>query len=403
MLETVKHYTDVKKVLIKSDLAQPFIPSNARFSPYRACAHACKYCDGRAEKYFVEGDFERDVVIRRNLPELLRQELTKLREPVMVSIGSGVSDPYQPVEHEEKLMAQSAAILDDLSVPATVATKSSLPMRDIEIWSSLNRKKQFFLIVSLTMLDDSIRRTFEPHASPVKERLDMLRAFKARGCRVGVLAMPLLPYITDTEENIHALWKEFAGIGVDFAMPGGLTLRPGVQKETFLDALKEHSESLAAAYRHIYREERPSGSPDKAYNQEVSRRLRLLTQEYGISEVMPHAAYRNHLPVYDEIYVLLSHMVTLYHNRGIDVRRLETSIKRYAGWFLEYKKQFNRHRSQKYIFLEELLREQCRNGSMTSILDNRKLADFISRVVLDRSVFDYARLELSYASNVHSE
>lgn len=228
---------------------------------------------------------------------ILRQELTKLREPVIVSIGSGVSDPYQPVECEEKIMAQSAQILDDLSMPATVATKSSLPMRDIEFWSSLKRKKQFFLIVSLTMLDDSIRRTFEPHAAPVTERLDMLRAFKARGCRVGVLAMPLLPYITDTKENVHALWKKFAEIGVDFAMPGGLTLRPGVQKEAFMNTLKQYSEGLVATYRQIYREERLSGSPDKAHSQEVSRRLSSLTQEFGIPVEMPHAAYRNLLPL----------------------------------------------------------------------------------------------------------
>jgi hypothetical protein len=276
-------------------------------------------------------------------------------------------------------------------------------MRDIEFWSSLNRKKQFFLIVSLTMLDDSIRRTFEPHAAPVNERLDMLRAFKARGCRVGVLAMPLLPYITDTKENIHALWKKFAEIGVDFAMPGGLTLRPGVQKEAFMNTLKQYSERLVATYRQIYREERLSGSPDKAYSQEIARRLSPLTQEFGIPVEMPHAAYRNLLPVYDEVYILLSHMVTLYRNRGIDVRPLEASAKRFAGWFLEYKKQFNRHRSQKYTFLEELIREQCRNNMMAMILDNRKLADFVSRVVLDRNVFDYVRLELSDPSSVCSE
>ena len=83
-----KHYIDVKKALAKSDLAQPFVPSKARFSPYRACEHACKYCDGRAERYYVEGNFERDVVVRRNLPERLKEELAKLREPTIVSIGS---------------------------------------------------------------------------------------------------------------------------------------------------------------------------------------------------------------------------------------------------------------------------------------------------------------------------
>jgi DNA repair photolyase len=388
-----KHYTDVKRVLSRTDLAQTFIPSKARFSPYRACEHACKYCDGRAEKYFVEGNFERDVVVRRNLPDLLTQELEKLREPTIVSIGSGVSDPYQPVDCAEKLMARSAAVLEEMSMPATVMTKSSLPLRDIETWSSLNRKKQFFLIVSLTTLDDSIREVFEPYSSPVSERLNMLRTFKARGCRVGVLAMPLMPYITDTEENVHALWKELADIGVDFAMPGGLTLRPGIQKQTFMATLQQFSGDLVSRYRDIYREDRPSGAPANDYYHNIMQRNAALSQQHGIPPEVPHYTYRNLLPVYDEVYLLLSHMVSLYRTRGIDTHRLESSLKLYVEWFMEHKRYFNRHRKQKFTELEDLIREKCRNGTMEGVLGNRKLAAFVSQVALERLVFDYTKLE----------
>jgi DNA repair photolyase len=391
--DVAKHYTDVKRLLQKRDLAEPFIPSKARFSPYRACEHACKYCDGRAERYYVEGNFERDVVVRRNLPELLKQELEKLREPTIVSIGSGVSDPYQPVDRDEMLMAQSAVILDSMSVPAAVLTKSSLPLRDLEVWSSLNRKKQFFLIVSLTMLDDSIRQVFEPYSAPVSERLDMLRKFKAAGCRVGVLAMPLLPHITDTTENVHALWKELADIGVDFIMPGGLTLRPGIQKETFLESLQQFSSDLVPAYRHIYREDRPSGAPAADYYTGVQKQNAAVIQQYGIPCEVPHMTYRNLLPLYDEVYLLLSHMVSLYRVRGIDTRRLESSLRRFVKWFMEYKREFNRHRSQHYTALEDLVRDNCRIGTIEEVLENRKLASFVSQVVLERRVFDYVKLE----------
>jgi DNA repair photolyase len=389
-----KHYTDVKKVLTRSDLAETFIPSKARFSPYRACEHACKYCDGRAEKYFVEGNFECDVVVRRNQPDLLRQELTKLREPTIVSIGSGVSDPYQPAEYTEMLMAKSAVILESLAIPASVLTKSSLPLRDIEVWASLNRKSQFFLIVSLTTLDDSIRRIFEPHSSTVNERLEMLRKFKACGCRVGVLAMPLLPYITDTEENVLALWKELADIGVDFAMPGGLTLRPGVQKETFMTTLGQYSRDLVTKYLHIYRENRLSGAPASDYYSNVLRRTASLSRDYGIPAETPHYTYRHLLPLYDEVYVLLSHMGSLYRNRGIATDRLEASRKQYVNWFMGYKRQFNRCRSQRYMLMEELIRGKCHDGTLEEVLGNQKLAAFITQVALEKRVFDYVRLEL---------
>jgi DNA repair photolyase len=187
MPEVEKHYIDVRRVLTRSDLAEPFIPSKARFSPYRACEHACKYCDGRAEKYYVEGNFERDVVIRRNLPHLLHQELEKLREPTIVSIGSGVSDPYQPAEQDEMLMAKSAAILESMSIPATILTKSSLPLLDLEIWSSLNRKKQLVHGAQTTVQSEP-----EPeiHRSGRSESREMPRRYNGRGawesetCRV---------------------------------------------------------------------------------------------------------------------------------------------------------------------------------------------------------------------------
>jgi hypothetical protein len=75
--------------------------------------------------------------------------------------------------------------------------------------------------------------------------------------------------------------------------------------------LKQYSEKLVATYRQIYREERLSGSPDNAYSQEVSRRLSSLTQEFGISVEMPHAAYRNLLPVYGD-YVVIDISGTIY-------------------------------------------------------------------------------------------
>ncbi len=63
-----------------------------------ACGHGCAYCDGRAERYWVEGDFQRDIVARENIAELLRAELPRLRERAPIAVGSGISDAYQPVE-----------------------------------------------------------------------------------------------------------------------------------------------------------------------------------------------------------------------------------------------------------------------------------------------------------------
>ena len=107
MNEVHKHYRYVKKILRKNNLAGSFMCGRYSFSPYMACSHGCVYCDGRAEKYWVEGDFEKDIVVRKNLPELLSVELPKLRETATITIGSGISDAYQPPEIEEELMRRA--------------------------------------------------------------------------------------------------------------------------------------------------------------------------------------------------------------------------------------------------------------------------------------------------------
>ncbi|OCL26640.1 hypothetical protein U472_11715 [Orenia metallireducens] len=66
-----KHYKSLKAISKNTKLVHTYFPRKYNFSPYQACQHRCKYCDGRADKYYVEGDFERDIVIRDNLPQLL--------------------------------------------------------------------------------------------------------------------------------------------------------------------------------------------------------------------------------------------------------------------------------------------------------------------------------------------
>jgi len=126
-----KHYLELKSIKKNSKLVDTLFPGKYRLSPYQACQHACKYCDGRAEKYYVEGDFEKDIIIKRNLPELLEMELRKIKERGTVAINSGTSDSYQPVENEEKIMRRVAEILLKYKLPASIMTKSSLIMRDI--------------------------------------------------------------------------------------------------------------------------------------------------------------------------------------------------------------------------------------------------------------------------------
>lgn len=386
--EIRRHEKTVKKALKKDLFVDLFSCAKYRMSPYMACAHGCLYCDGRAEKYFVQGEFDRDIVIRQNLPDLLKEEIPKLRETGTVSIGSGITDVYQPVEAEEKLMRRCGEILLQTDLPVSVLTKSALIQRDMDIWSRVNEKNGFILAMSLTTENDDLRRIFEPHAASVPERLATIKAFKEKGCAVGVLAMPFLPMINDATKEIRSLFATLADLKVDFIIPGSLTLRPGAQKATFFTALERHFPDKVADYKKLYGANQSSGMANPGYLRDFHQRIRPLLRNAAIPHFIPHRLIRSRLPVYDEIYLLLHQMQETYDAVSIDTTRLRMATEKYTAWLSERKKKFNRKRSATTAFLTEPLRYMLLSGEFAALLDNPKLAEFIKEVVIAKKVFD---------------
>ncbi|HTO22070.1 MAG TPA: radical SAM protein, partial [Spirochaetia bacterium] len=231
------HPREVRAALRRAPLVDAFLCCRYSFSPYMACGHGCAYCDGRAERYWVQGEFDRDIVVRENIAALLAREVPRLRERAPVALGSGITDAYQPLERSRGLTAECARILAEHDLPACVLTKSSLVARDLDTWDAVNRRAGFILNLSIATLDESVRRQFEPGASSIAERLETVRAFRARGIPVGVMAMPLLPFISDGDLEVRALLRALKDAGVVYVMPAGLTLRPGRQKDFFLQRL----------------------------------------------------------------------------------------------------------------------------------------------------------------------
>jgi len=391
------HPREARRALRPTPLVDPFLCSRYSLSPYMACGHGCAYCDGRAEKYWVEGVFDRDIVVRRNLPALLRQELPRLRETAPIAIGSGITDAYQPLERTEGLTRECAAILADHAMPVSVLTKSALVQRDIDAWSTVNRGPGFILNLSIATLDEGIRRRFEPGASPIPDRLQALRAFRQRGVPVGVMAMPLLPFISDAEEDVRALLTALKEAGAAFVMPAGLTLRPGRQKDFYLQRVGEAYPDLLPRYREIYAENRASGACTRSYSTALQRRVASASLEAGVPFLLPHACYRGRLPLYDEIHLLLQHMAELYRARRVPTESLVSATVRYGDWLLQKKRVFNRRRSLTQEGLEQEARVLFGGAGGTDLLKNEKLAAFLRQVAMDRKVFDYTSLSLSAA------
>ena len=383
------HARRVKQLIKRSNLSGTFVVGKYRFSPYHACEHGCAYCDGRAERYYVEGDFERDIVMRENAPELLKREVTKLRERGWITLSSGVSDVYQPVEKENMVTRKCAEILRHAGFPITIMTKSDLVLRDLDIWSDIASSVGCMIIVSLTFADDSIRKPFEPSASSVEDRLHVLDAAKSAGCYTGVLAMPLIPFITDTEDQISRLYDRLLAVDPDFIMPAGLTLRPGRQKRHFLKMIKRYDPRLVAPISEIYREEWPSGASTRVYRRDLQKKIKQAVVRTGKSFLVPHYVYAPRLHRYDALSVLLSHMDELYSLHEVDTIRLQEARKRFVTWIVEKKSTYNRRPSTRYEDFDREVAEAFSSGELESVFANPKLHQFCSKIVLDGDLFDY--------------
>lgn len=393
--EIRQHEKTVKTALKKQNLSEPFIVGKYRCSPYMACQHGCVYCDGRAERYYVEGDFSRDIVVRTNLAEKLSAEIPRLREKGFITVGSGITDVYQPIEAERELTRRCASIFTRFNSPVSVMTKSALSLRDLDIWGKVAEGPGFMLLISLTFTNDEQRRIFEPGASSVEQRLEALRQFKEAGCNTGILAMPLLPGITDTDENLEALFSRAKEVGADFIMPAGLTLRPGRQKSFFFNCIAQTHGALLPLYRELYRENRESGVAIAGYRKQLADRCAQYNARFELPFLVPHRIYRKRLHTYDEMNILLHHMLELYQARHVDTRPLKQGMEKYMSWLIAQKADYNKKRSVSYRWLERELEDTVASGRMAGLLGNERLAGFFREIVLQGRIFDYVTLELT--------
>ncbi|MFA5079176.1 MAG: radical SAM protein [Dehalococcoidia bacterium] len=159
-------------------------------NPYTGCQHACTYCYARFMKRFTGhkepwGEF---VDVKINALDLLQKEVSR-KKPGRVWV-SGVCDPYQPLESKYEMTRQSLKILQQHQWPVTVQTRSPLVLRDIDI---LKEMRDLEVGLSITTMDDSIRKMFEPHAPPVKARIKALAELRAQGITTFAMIAPMLP------------------------------------------------------------------------------------------------------------------------------------------------------------------------------------------------------------------
>jgi len=181
----------------------PDIPFDQSINPYKGCEHGCIYCYARATHSYLDlspgRDFETEIFYKPNAAELLRAELAKPGYVVRpIAFGTN-TDPYQPVERQLNVTRGLIELLLEMKHPLTIVTKGALILRDLELLRALAEQELVAVHVSVTTLDDELKRRMEPRTAGPKQRLAMIRQLSAAGIPTGVMAAPMIPALNDHE------------------------------------------------------------------------------------------------------------------------------------------------------------------------------------------------------------
>ncbi len=199
-------------------------------------------------------DFEREIVVKVNLPELLRAELARPgwgRE--LVALGTN-TDPYQWVESRYRMMPEILAALEAARTPVSVLTKSPLVMRDVEIFERMaKRGLPVSVNLSVPTLDEDAWRATEPHTPSPAARLDAVAELRRRGIDSGVLIAPLMPGINDDPDQVRPIVERARKAGATFLGGVALHLRDEV-KDVFFAWLEAKRPDLLPRYEALYRD-----------------------------------------------------------------------------------------------------------------------------------------------------
>jgi DNA repair photolyase len=196
-------------------------------------------------------DFEREIIVKVNVPELLRAELSRpswKRE--LVAFGTN-TDPYQWAEGKYELMPPMIEALREAETPTSILTKSPLVLRDLSALVELAEVADVSVNFSVPTLDEKIWRETEPHTPHPRKRLEAVAKFNEAGIPSGVLVAPLMPGINDSPELVDEIVSLAEEAGATFVNGIALHLRPGV-KEVFMSWLSAARPDLVPRYEELY-------------------------------------------------------------------------------------------------------------------------------------------------------
>lgn len=295
------NYQPLENKSAMNHIKKPRLPYSWDLNIYRGCEHGCKYCFAiYSHSYLNDDNYFDTVYYKKNILEALEKELSSPKwKREVVNIG-GVTDSYQPIEKELKIMPEVLKLMIKYKTPIIISTKSDLILRDIELIKELSSITTVNIACTITALDERIRTFLEPNGSPTKNRFLALKQIKKEtNAVVGLHLMPIVPYLTDNKYNLEQIYKLASKINVDYVLPGTLYLR-GKTRNYFLSELEKFNNNRYIKIKELYKK----GGAGNEYKKGLYEFISSLEKQYGISRDYMKAIYKkdkqiNQLQLFD--------------------------------------------------------------------------------------------------------
>ncbi|WP_394920377.1 radical SAM protein [uncultured Robinsoniella sp.] len=255
------------------------IPYGWDLNIYRGCEHECRYCYAMySNQYLGSGDYFEEIYVKTNIAEQLEKELSSPNwKREVVNIG-GVTDSYQPAECIYQQMPEILKLLIRYKTPCIISTKSDLILRDYDLIAELAEITYVNVAATITCMDEGIRKKIEPNGAESIKRFQMLKEFSKTNASTGLHFMPIIPYLTDSRQNVDALYEMAKESQVGYVLPGTLYLR-GKTRNIFFDFISKDFPDLYEPLQALYQ----TGGAPKTYKNQLYQMVNELKEKYGLS------------------------------------------------------------------------------------------------------------------------
>jgi DNA repair photolyase len=283
-----------KSVLNKHKKRDSWFLEDYTLNPYLGCSFNCIYCYVNGSKYGQ--NISQGISVKTNAADVLYRQLknrARKKEYGIIALGSA-TDPYMYQEKDLKMTRELLKIIYRFHFPLNLFTKSDLILRDMDLLKKIDKSSKLphdlesslgrgtIVTFSFSTMDLELGRIFEPCApSPIK-RLETMHKLKEEGFLVGACLMPLLPFISDTPDQLETMISKVKDYGGDFILTGGMTLfgdKPNDCRVKYYTALKKHFPEAFQKTKLIFDK---SDYPPFDYQSKISKLASDICAKYNI-------------------------------------------------------------------------------------------------------------------------